>query len=331
MRKTGYPALAVLCCMLFLVNFNTAAQNQTFPLPAPGEGASTLPAPVQGTGKPALAEAPAREPVKTPPAQSGEAAKDSETAKEGAPRAARRPPAGERPATGQGQQAPEQQAPEQQAPAASSQTGIPSKGMFVGGMSGGVAYFYDNKDKDKVNGYGSFHDGGGFNGGLLFGYDFGLLAGQAEILINGEYGGFHGSSATWNGWWNKDYVYSRTSIQIPIMLKLDLHWRRIMFQPQAGFYLNLSPGDLEFKQNQDYYYANAPEEFIMDYSSPLFGFMAGLALGVRIGRGYLFLDSRYMVEMGDSHGTFGNGYKSTWNRFGGMWNLGYQYYFKGKQ
>jgi hypothetical protein len=118
-----------------------------------------------------------------------------------------------------------------------------------------------------------------------------------------------------------------TALQIPVMLKLDLHGNRIMFQPQVGFYLNFGLGDMTYNYDAwTYGWPGVYGEGSTDYSSPLFGFMAGGAFGVRIGRGYLFLDVRYAGDLGNTE-AMGIEVK----RHSVMTGLGYQYYFRSSQ
>jgi hypothetical protein len=223
--------------------------------------------------------------------------------------------------------------------------------MFWGAYLGGGGDFYNSLEIYRgSDGYDDYGIGGrgGFNGGLLLGYDFGLLASQVEFVLTGDNGkvtinrhGYSGPGQYEQYWADKyKYRFSGTTIQIPLMFKLDLHWRRIMFQPQAGFYLNLTLGDLEFEKEKDevkwgHVPSNErlPEELELEYDSPLFGFMTGAALGVRIGRGYLFMDGRFAIDLGQSkikdkdRGTE----MAAWNHSAWSVTLGYQHYVKGKQ
>jgi hypothetical protein len=104
------------------------------------------------------------------------------------------------------------------------------------------------------------------------------------------------------------------SLQIPVMLKLDWHFGRIMLQPQAGVYLNFGLGDVTDEDGE-----NGAE-----YESPLLGLVFGGAAGFRIGKGYLFLDIRYAMDMGDTKIDKG----PKWNRSATMFNVGYQRYFE---
>jgi hypothetical protein len=107
------------------------------------------------------------------------------------------------------------------------------------------------------------------------------------------------------------------------MFKLDLHGSRFMFQPQAGLYFNIPVGEMDYKVDGSYY----SYEGSVEYDHPLMGVMVGWALGVRIGRGYLFTDFRYATNLGETElDNLGKYHRSAF-----MFNLGYQYYFKGKQ
>jgi hypothetical protein len=206
--------------------------------------------------------------------------------------------------------------------AASSQAGIPGKGVFWGTMLGGSLYRYNNDSySDNSYGYSEEIDGGaGFNFDFFLGYDFGLLAGQVEFLLTGDKGNLDTYSTY--------YEFSGTTIQIPIMLKLDLHGSRFMFQPQAGLYFNIEVGKMDYEM--EYYqssYRYVTYEGSVEYDHPLMGVMVGWALGVRIGRGYLFTDFRYATNLGETElDNMGKYHRSAF-----MFNLGYQYYFKGKQ
>jgi hypothetical protein len=179
----------------------------------------------------------------------------------------------------------------------------------------------------RIDGHGKEAEGGGFNAGLLLGYDFGLLALQGEVLFNTGWNGYNYYEGGYGGG-DEHFGFDLTTLQIPVMLKLDLHWRRIMFQPQLGFYLNFGLGGMRYNYNA--WHINRGqrpyEEGSIDYSSPLFGFMAGGAFGVRIGRGYLFMDIRYATDLGNIK-VIGIEMK----RHAVMSALGYQYYFRSKQ
>jgi hypothetical protein len=234
-------------------------------------------------------------------------------------------------------EAPVPSAVSSEAPAAP-QEGIPATGFFAGAKLGGSLYEYKFKNYYNANDYREGDAGGDFSAGLLWGYDFGLLAAQVEILLAGDSGHY-----TWNnyGYYSPPTVYhpyvynstefSGTTIQIPFMAKLDLHWKRLMFQPQAGLYLNLALGDMNYEYESETYYSANPatsrNSGKMDYSPPLFGAMFGTALGVRIGRGYLFFDYRSAVNFGY---TKLEG-KEFGKRSAQIWNLGYQYYFRSKK
>jgi hypothetical protein len=187
------------------------------------------------------------------------------------------------------------------------------------------------KEGLKIDSHGRDAEGGGFNAGLLFGHDFGLLVLQGELLINTGWNGYHYNDNFGGSYKEEHLDFDITTFQIPVMVKLDLHWGRIMFQPQLGFYLNFGLGEMTY--NYDYWRAGSGqsrhiEKGSSDYSSPLFGFMAGGALGVRIGRGYFFLDIRYA---GDLDNIKIKAEDIEIKRHAVMTALGYQYYFRSSQ
>jgi hypothetical protein len=227
------------------------------------------------------------------------------------------------------QAAPAQEAPAQAAPAqtAAAQTAapqtVPSKCSFWGLMAGPVFNDYSfHNDEESYGSYGS----AAFNGGLLFGYDFGLLAGQAELIFTGDKGSFSeksiGSSSD-SSISNKSF--SATTLQIPLLLKLDFHGSRIMLQPQAGIYFNVALGELDYKYNDQWGSDIKASKY---HNVPFMGTVAGWALGFRIGRGYLFNDTRFTRNLDY---TEPNGTSVYWRRSAIVVSFGYQYYFRGKQ
>jgi hypothetical protein len=199
--------------------------------------------------------------------------------------------------------------------------------MFWGFKLGGSYDWYSMESGLWIDGLGENGHGGGFNASLLFGYDFGLLALQGEVLFNTGWNGYNYHYDGLYGYGGEEHLgFDLKTLQIPVMLKLDLHGNRIMFQPQLGFYLNFGLGDMRYNHDA---WGSGPSLHVednMDYSSPLFGFMAGGAFGVRIGRGYLFLDIRYAENLGNIK-VEGIEMK----RHAVMSSLGYQYYFRSKQ
>jgi opacity protein-like surface antigen len=183
-----------------------------------------------------------------------------------------------------------------------------------------------------------YEGGGSFNAGLLFGYDYGLLALQTELLLTGDNMGiertaYYSSSYGYSSIYSINTELSTMTFQIPILLKLDLHWGRLMLQPLAGLYLNFGLGEMDYELDNMNPNGNRKEEGSIEYESPLFGMMVGGALGVRIGRGYIFLDIRYAKDLGKTE--LADWYDGTrvnkdikWTRSATMLNLGYQYYFK---
>jgi hypothetical protein len=273
--------------LLLVTGFNVHGQQQTAPLPPPDRESSVVPAP----DMPARERAPVRRqtppPAQTPPQ--------------------RQEPAGT-PAT---RQAPVRQAPPQQAPAAQqTAAGIPDKGLFWGGMIGlgatspKAVYANDTATGDFA-----------FGVDFFVGYDFGLFTGQAEFLFANEAGNLD----MWYGNGYRYYKYSGTLFQIPLIAKMDLHLGRFVLQPLAGLYLNFGLGDLDVEDN----YGNSSSA---EWKNPLLGWVMGGTLGFRLGRGFLFLDLRYMSNFGD---TEADGIKLA-SRRAFLSSLGYQYYFKQK-
>jgi hypothetical protein len=199
--------------------------------------------------------------------------------------------------------------------ASATQSLIPDKGLFWGLTVGFNDYEYDPD---------LFPEREGFNAGLLLGYDFGLLAGQVELLYVME--SFKTVEQYMEGFALHNYTTknSVSAIQIPVLLKLDLHLWRFMIQPLAGVYVNIPLGGINREmENFSGVYPPPFEDSIDFEESPFLGLTFGGAVGFRIGKGYIFFDARYVSDFGDTKPEGGGEYK----RSGLTVNLGYQRYF----
>jgi hypothetical protein len=147
--------------------------------------------------------------------------------------------------------------------------------------------------------------GPAINGTLFFGMDFGLLTGQAEIILTNEQAEIDTVNIDISG----------MSLLVPFIFKVDFHLGPVVLQPLAGLYLNFALGKLETRgmgiEGED------------PYANPLFGLMFGGSAGISLGRGILFLDSRYAMDLGRT--VAGNDPKTIWRRSALMFNLGYQF------
>jgi hypothetical protein len=307
MKLTSLAAGA-FCVLLLMAAQNVSAQNSnTLPppdregsaLPAPDREGSVLPAPSMPERAPVAAAQPVT-PPSSPPKAAAAAGSD----------------AGSQASGGSEQRA---AAPSQaQSKPAKAKKTLPAKGLFIGAMIGPVFHFYDTDDTD-MNNY-EIDGQGSFGGGLYFGMDFGLLTGQAEILVAGDSARMEIDSGY--PYYNHDEIkFGGTSLLIPLIFKLDLHLGPVVLQPLAGPYLNFALGDLEEKG--DYSDSNDP------YANPLFGLMFGGTLGIKAGPGMIFLDTRYAMDLGKTKA--GNNPLTIWKRSGVLLNLGYQFYFGGKK
>jgi hypothetical protein len=206
--------------------------------------------------------------------------------------------------------------------------------MFGGGFSDldydGSSSSSSNVYEDKLKGQGS-----DLKLSFLFGYDFGLLAFQTELLFSSVtvkhdyyYSSTSGPPSYTYTYRDEETEFSRMTLQIPVMLKLDFHFWRLMLQPQAGIYFNFGLGGMDYETEYSSSSGSGSSSGDYDCDTPLFGVMAGVAMGVRIGRGYLFMDFRYAMDLGETkiYNYTSSGIEYTRHSF--AWSLGYQYYFK---
>jgi hypothetical protein len=284
--------------LLFVAGPVVQGQERTAPPPPPDRESSVIPAP-RG---PSRGQAPTR---RQTPAREQTPARSQEPA--GTPAS---PPARQAPAAQPAQGTQQAQA---QAPAA----GIPNKGFFWGGMIGAGATLPEAKyAEDKA------HTEFAFGGSLFLGYDFGLFTGQAELLLANEAGRLDMLYIPSDGSPSQyiyDNKYSGMLFQIPLVAKMDLHLWRFVLQPMAGLYLNFGVGDLDVENGYGSSYSR-------EWKNPLLGWLAGGALGFRLGRGFLFWDVRYMSNFAY---TKVEGEELV-HRSVVLSSLGYQHYFKQK-
>jgi hypothetical protein len=325
MKSKSFFAGALGLLLLF-AGQNVAAQEGA--LPPPDRDSSILPAPDQSSAIPASqpiaapgAEAPGTPAKKTPikgifgkgsgdtesPVKGifGRGSGDKGSPAKGAPEGVW---ARQEPGTGSQAGAPEEAARETKA--------LPRTGLYMGLMAGTVFPIYDVDDTDWDSTGGEDIRGkptpGG--GGLFFGWDFGFVTTEAGALVSLDRGkGDYGSS---------EYTLKGVSLLVPLVFKLDFHLGPVTLQPLAGGYLNFALGDLRSDGN------NGGKD---PYANPLFGLMFGGALGFKLGRGSLFLDSRYAMDLGKTAAAGRNGPVTIWKRSGVMLNLGYQFYIGGKE
>jgi hypothetical protein len=286
------------CVLLLMAAQNVSAQDNT--LPPPDRETSALPAPDRETSTLPAPSTPERAPV-APPRRAAAAAKSD---------------AGSQASGGSEQQA---AAPSQaQDEGVKAKKTIPDKGLYLGLMAGTAFHSYDTADTGMSD-Y-ELHSYPSFNGGLYFGRDFGLVTAQAEILFSWDF-----VDMNYIGSYNSNGVYSayfeKTSLLIPLIVKLDFHLGPVVLQPLAGPYLNFALGDLEEWHNGKSYYD--------PYENPLFGRMFGGTLGIKAGTGMIFLDTRYAMDLGKTKA--GNNSMEIWQQSGLMLNLGYQFNFGGKK
>jgi hypothetical protein len=187
----------------------------------------------------------------------------------------------------------------------------------------GIAFpIYNIDDTGGKNYWGDMMNTAGavFNGGLFFGMDFGLLAGEAGFFFTGD----HAEAYVRSGYGYYDYggwvSMTGVSLHIPLLVKMDFHLGPVVLQPLVGPYFNIALGDLH---SEGYGYGDDP------YANPPFGLVFGGLAGINLGRGILFIDGRYEIDLGKT--VVGKNSMTIWRRSAFMLNLGYQLYLGRKK
>jgi hypothetical protein len=177
----------------------------------------------------------------------------------------------------------------------------------MGGF-GSSSYNTDGTDwKDKYH-YESIHGSSGGALGLFMGLDSGGL-----IFELGAQTSFDKGEMNINQYDKRDV--ESMALHVPLLVKLDWHLGPVVFQPMAGAYYNLALGklDIESSRGGDDPYANPP-----------FGLVFGGLAGLTLGRGLLFIDGRYEMDLGKTRA--GRDAITIWSRSAFTFNFGYQIY-----
>ena len=182
---------------------------------------------------------------------------------------------------------------------------LPSTGLYVGGMAGlGYSdYNTDGADWEEKYNRGSIEGSDSGALGLFMGLDFGGLIFELGAQTSFDKGEIE---------YNKADVES-TALHVPLLVKADFHLGPVVLQPLFGPYFNLALGDLNVKGSGDDPYANPP-----------FGLVFGGLAGLTLGRGLLFIDGRYEMDLGKT--VAGSDAITIWSRSAFTFNFGYQLY-----
>jgi hypothetical protein len=188
-------------------------------------------------------------------------------------------------------------------------------------MTGMAFPFYDTADTGWKDHGGRDMDGNmTFNGGLFLGMDFGLLAGEAGFFFT--YDDVETRIQDVFGFERWVYI-TGVALHIPLLVKMDFHLGPVVLQPLLGPYFNIALGDLN---TIDSYDGSHDEDYDGDdpYANPPVGLVFGGLAGVNLGRGILFIDGRYEIDLGKT--VAGNGSMTIWRRSAFTLNFGYQIY-----
>jgi hypothetical protein len=172
-------------------------------------------------------------------------------------------------------------------------------------MAGPAFSHYDTDDTDWKDRMGHSIDGHmGGTAGLFLGADFGLLIGEVGALLSFDRAKLYQSDSY--------SMVQGMALHIPLLFKMDFHLGPVVLQPLAGPYFNLALGDLDMNSGKD------------PYANPPFGVVFGGLLGLNLGRGILFIDSRYEMDLGKT--VAGNNPITIWKRSANVLSVGYQIY-----
>jgi hypothetical protein len=183
-------------------------------------------------------------------------------------------------------------------------------------MAGLTIPSYNTDDTTWTETYGGSAVKGNVGGilGLLLGMDFGLLIGEAEVLVS-----FDNAKIDTSSYFEEAALMKGVSLHIPLLVKMDFRLGPVVLQPLAGPYFNFALGKLTTSGG-----TNRKES----YRNPPLGLTFGALAGLNLGGGLLFIDGRFEMDLGK---TEVNKSIEIWRRSAFMLNLGYQIYLGRKK
>jgi hypothetical protein len=148
---------------------------------------------------------------------------------------------------------------------------------------GGMNFSEYDSESTKLSSMGRM----GGDGVFYIGFDFGIVNLEAGAMFSYDVSELWMPSSGNSSYYN-EHSAKRSSIHIPLLFKFDIHLGPMVIQPLLGPYLNFALGKLDW---DDAYYP---------YANPPLGFTLGSLLGFTLGRGILFADGRYDMDLGSA-------------------------------
>jgi hypothetical protein len=172
--------------------------------------------------------------------------------------------------------------------------------LYIGGRLGGSVHFYQLGDYDIKN-HGSFDFAVQMSVPLLknFGIQAELMYSTEEVVFLWE-GDIRVSSSAYPGIYS---IYPGTEeirakfseFMIPVLLKYNYEFGLFNVAGLFGPFFTIPTGKMEYAGTLTY--SVYSDQFESTYEvEDIFGLMAGLNFGVKLGPGTLFLDVRYAID-----------------------------------
>ncbi|GHV22644.1 hypothetical protein FACS189494_09760 [Spirochaetia bacterium] len=117
------------------------------------------------------------------------------------------------------------------------------------------------------------------------------------------------------------YSFNSVSLLMPLLLKVQFYPSNFYFSLQGGIYGSFMLGDIELF---DSFNGNSKK----GNAQVQFGFSGGLMTGILLGPGVLFIDARYMGDLGKTKFSSDNKNFDMYHRNMILFSIGYDFYFK---
>jgi hypothetical protein len=170
--------------------------------------------------------------------------------------------------------------------------------LYIGGRLGGSVHFYQLGDYDIKN-HGSFDfaiqisvpllKNFGIQAELMYSAEEVVFSDEVNVRVSSGYGGY----STYPG--TVEAKVRISEFMIPVLLKYNYEFGIFNVSGLFGPFFTIPAGKAEYTETLTF--SVYSDEFKTHYDAEdIFGLMAGLNFGVKLGPGTLFLDLRYAID-----------------------------------
>jgi hypothetical protein len=194
------------------------------------------------------------------------------------------------------------------------------------GLRGGGSFRFYTLPEVAMNNYSRVPHDFAFEGSFQIAFKFlPYMSVQAEAVFSHDRVKFGGPETHQTAGGETLHIfytdsYSSMSLLFPLTVKFPLALDPYIISPFGGAYYTLPLGKMKLNSNIA---ARKTGDFDYDLAGG-FGLIAGVDLGIRLGPGVLFLDTRYGVDLGETRVHMDDGNEVRYNRGMLSFSIGYE-------